>query len=157
MKKLLLISLILTLFSFTAHAQQGGFRAGVHAGLPLSDASDISSVNLGADVNYLFNVTDRVALGASTGYSAFLGKDDFDTYSYIPVAFSGRASYGANIFYAADVGYAIALDSYTDGGLLYQAKLGYTNNFLDAFVFYKGISADGATIAAVGLGVGFKL
>lgn len=60
------------------------------------------------------------------------------------------------IVYIADVGYAVGLDG-VDGGLLYQAKLGYTNSMLDAFLFYRGISADDFDISVVGLGVSFKV
>lgn len=154
MKKVLFCFLV---FSAAVHAQHEGFRLGAHGGFPLSDASDFSSFNLGADAGYLFNVTEKLALGASSGYSVFLGKDDFNSYSFIPVAVSGRTGYGDNFFYAADVGYAAALESGTEGGLYYQAKLGWTNGLIDAFAFYKGISADGNSLSSLGAGIAFKL
>ncbi|MEP6929501.1 MAG: hypothetical protein ABI850_05790 [Flavobacterium sp.] len=157
MKKILFTAAFLFGFSLVSQAQNEGFHLGGHVGLPLSDASDFSSVNVGADANYLFGISDNFALGVATGYSAFLGKDDFDTYSFIPVAVSARANYSDSIFYAADVGYAVALDSDTDGGLYYQGKLGWTNSTLDIFAFYKGISADSSNISSVGLGVAVKL
>lgn len=157
MKKILFSFLFIAGFSLAVHAQHDGFRVGAHGGFPLSDAADFSSFNIGADANYLFNVTENLALGASTGYSTFLGKDDFESYSFVPVAVSGRTGYGDNIFYAADVGYAIALEDDTEGGLYYQAKFGWTNSSIDAFAFYKGISADGNSISSLGLGVAFKL
>lgn len=157
MKNLLLSTLFLVGLATVAHSQQQGLRIGAHAAIPLSDASDFSSVNLGADASYLFDITDKFALGAATGYSAFLGKDDFDTYSFVPIAVSGRASYGKNIFYAADIGYALALNTDADSGLYYQAKLGWTNNTIDAFIFYKGISTSDVSLAAIGVGVAYKL
>lgn len=156
MKKLIL-SVLLIGFGSTAEAQQDGFRLGAHAGVPLSDASDISSVNLGIDASYLYGIADSIAIGVASGYSTFLGKDDFDGYSFIPVAASLRGGYGESIFYTADLGYALALTDGADGGFYIQPKLGWTNSRIDAFVFYKSISADGASLGAVGAGIAYKL
>ena len=157
MKKLLLSTFLFICFIAASNAQQGGFRVGGHAGIPLSDASDFSSFNIGADATYHWNISEKFALGAATGYAVFMGKDDFDNYSFIPVAASARAGYGKSIFYTADLGYAVATDSDTDGGLYLQAKLGWTNSAIDAFIFYKNISADNASLGALGIGIAFKI
>lgn len=65
--------------------------------------------------------------------------------------------YGEIFFYVADVGYASALKSGTDGGLYYQAKFGWTGGLIDIFAFYKGISADGNSLSSIGAGIAFKL
>lgn len=156
MNKSLFYFIFLSGFCLSMRAQHDGFRLSAHAGLPLSDAADFSSFNAGAEAAYLFRVAQNVAIGVSTGYSAFSGKDDFDSYSFVPVAVSGRTGYGENLFYGADVGYAAALHK-DNGGIYYQAKLGWTNSRIDAFAFYKGVSAQGVSISAVGLGFGFKI
>ncbi|RYZ28299.1 MAG: hypothetical protein EOO10_10055 [Chitinophagaceae bacterium] len=155
--KNLIWSALLIGFCSTAEAQQDGFRLGAHAGIPLSDASDVSSAKLGIDASYLYSITDRVAIGVASGYSTFLGKDDFDGYSFVPVAASLRGGYGDSIFYTADLGYALALTEGADGGVYIQPKLGWTNSRIDAFVFYQSISADGASLGAVGAGIAYKL
>lgn len=154
MKKLL-YAVILIGFTFTLHAQQDGLRAGLHIGLPLSDAKDFSSLNAGADVSYHFRIKDNIAIGAATGYSSFLGKDDFDNYSFLPIAFSGRVAHDFNLYYGGDVGYAISLENGTDGGLYYQTKIGWSHKTVDAYLFYKGVSSDNS-LSAIGLGFAYK-
>lgn len=157
MKKLFCYVLVLAGLSFTAQAQQKGLRLGAHAGIPLSDASDVASFNLGVDASYLFDVTENIALGPATGYSTFFSKEDFENYSYLPIAVSARGAFSWSIFYTADVGYAAALEQDAKGGLYYQAKLGWAFGKLDVFGFYKGIDADGSSLGAIGAGVAYKL
>ena len=51
-------------FGFQSFAQNN-FSIGTHIGLPISDTSDISSVNVGLNVSYLYNITSDFKLGAS--------------------------------------------------------------------------------------------
>ncbi|MDR6966579.1 hypothetical protein J2X31_000577 [Flavobacterium arsenatis] len=156
MKKLLFSALLLIGLCNVANAQLDGFRVGVSGGLPLSDASDISSFNVGVDASYLFGITDTFAAGVATGYSTFLGKDGFDDYSFIPVALSLRAGYGSSIFYTADIGYAVATTTDAEGGLYLLPKAGWTNGQWDAFIFYKNIDADDVSVASIGVGAAYK-
>lgn len=139
-------------------------RLGAHVGLPAGDASDISSVNIGADASfYFFEVTDWLNLGVSTGYTHFIGKTEdvggfdieYDDFGYIPIAVSGRGVFGEKFFYTADIGYAIGMND-ADGGLYYQGKFGWTNAKIDAYLFYKGVS-DEFDVSVLGLGVAFKV
>jgi|GEM_PF-5045393 len=41
--------------------------------------------------------------------------------------------------------------------LLILPKLGWIKSRIDAFIFYKSISADGASLGAVGTGIAYKL
>lgn len=157
MKRVVLSAFLLMGLCNVAHAQQEGFRVGAHGGFPLSDASDFSSFNVGVDASYLFKINDKIAGGLATGYSTFLGKDGFDDYSYIPVAASFRMPQGKKFFYTADVGYAVATTKDADGGLYVVPKIGWTNNKLDVLVFYKSVNAGDASVASIGLGVGYKL
>jgi len=138
---------------------QGDFRAGAHLGLPMGDTSDFTSFTIGADLSYLWNIDDMFSAGISTGVSTYSGKDDFESYSFIPLLASGRAEFSEMWFGGLDLGYAIALEEDTDGGFFYQPKVGWTNGELDIFVYYQGISvSDGAfDVTSIGVGGAFKL
>lgn len=156
MKKLVFLALVLIGLCNVANAQNEGFRVGLSGGIPLSDASDFSSFNVGVDASYLFNVTEKFAAGVATGYSTFLGKDGFDDYSFIPVALSLRSNFGESIFYTADIGYAVATTKDAEGGLYLLPKAGWTNGKWDAFIFYKSIDADEVSVSSLGLGAAYK-
>jgi len=155
---------IALLFTVSA-ANAQSLRVGVLGGVAVGDAGDVATANLGVDGSlYFINIKDKVDIGVSTGYTRFFGKDEtvggftveYDDFAYIPITASGRGLFGEHIVYIADVGYAVGLDD-VDGGLLYQAKIGYTNSMLDAFFFYRGISSNDLDISTVGLGVSFKV
>lgn len=136
MKKLILSAMAVCAFGL-ASAQEGGFKVGVHAGMPMGDAGDMYSFNFGADVAYLWEVADGFKAGVTTGYSYFSGKeydeagdlgdlgdwgdwgdllDDMDipgggkvkvNGAFIPVAATGQYSFSDNFFGGADLGYAL--------------------------------------------------
>lgn len=163
MRKIILS--VLAVFAFgAAQAQDGGFKAGVHLGLPMGDAGDIYSFNFGLDVAYMWAISDDFQAGVTTGYSYFSGKEiDLGGLSFkvngafIPVAASGQYSFSDNFFGGADLGYAVyAGDGDGDGGFYYQPKVGYQTEKFEIYASYKGISADGSTISTVGLGFNYK-
>ena len=166
MKKMILAVIAVMGFGF-ANAQDGHFKVGVQAGLPIGDASDVTSVNLGADVAYLWKVTDKFSAGATTGYSTYLAKEYTYTFfgmstkikgddiSYIPVAATGQYALATNVFVGLDLGYAIAVSDGGDGGFLYQPKVGYQNDKIEIYAGYKGIS-DNVTVSSVNLGFNYK-
>ncbi|MCI9844580.1 hypothetical protein [Flavobacterium pectinovorum] len=158
--------LALTVFvcsGLTVNAQE--LRVGALAALPAGDASDVSSFNAAVDASlYFIKINENLSLGATTGYSRFFGKTetvdgldiDYDDFSFIPIAASGRGLFGKHLVYVADIGYAAGLDD-VGGGLFYQAKFGWTNTKIDAFLIYNGISAKESDITVLGLGVSFKI
>ncbi len=159
MKRSILIfaSLLTGLLSMNA---QGDFRAGAHLGIPVGDASDFTSFTIGGDVSYLWPVADNFSAGLSAGVSTYPGKDDFDNFSFIPLAASGRVDFSEMWFGGLDLGYAIGIsDAGGDGGFFYQPKIGYTNGEFDFFAYYQGISISDSdfNINSVGLGAAFKL
>lgn len=156
MKKIILLFAITLGFAINTSAQEG-LRVGAHYAFPVGSSSNAYSGNFGADISYLWSVKDNVALGIASGYSVFNGDNGLPNYSFIPVSVEGRASYGENFFYTGKLGYAIATESGAEGGFHYEAKLGYMFGTTDVGVFYKGISVNGGSIGAIGLGVAFKI
>ena len=73
MKKIILTAAAVFAFSF-ANAQDGGFKLGAHLGLPMGDFKDAYSLNIGADVAYVWNISDKFDAGVATGYTTYLGK-----------------------------------------------------------------------------------
>ena len=167
MKKLCIVA-VLAIFSFTSIKAQEGFSGGVHVGIPSGDISDLSGLNLGLDLTYLFNVAEGFDAGITTGYTHFTGKDqtfstgdggsisfEVEDFGFIPIAGTARYSFSENIFGAADLGYGISTNGGT-GGFYYQPKAGYKTETMDVFGFYKGISRDGATVGSFGVGAAFR-
>lgn len=167
MKRIILSAIAVMAFGF-ANAQDGHFKVGAHVGLPIGDAGDGFSVNLGADVAYLWDVADKFSAGVTTGYTTYLAKSqnyDFgmgsvefkgDDAGFIPVAGTAQYSISDNLFVGGDLGYAIYAGSGdADGGFLYQPKFGYQNETIELFAAYKGISNDG-TLSSINLGFNYK-
>lgn len=154
MKKLLLLT-IFTIFGFTVAHSQSNWKIGVNAGIPVGDAQDLSSFDLGGDVAYLFDVTDVFKVGPLAGYSYFFGEGDLDDFSFIPLAASGRFSFSDAFFIGADLGYAIGVDDGNDGGFYYRPKLGYNFGKVALIGSYSGIEVtdDGPTVGSINLGI----
>lgn len=150
-------------------SQESGFKVGIHLGLPVGDASDISSLSLGGDVAYLFNLAEDFKLGASVGYLAYTGKkvegEKMDNLGFLPIAATAQYSIIENLFIGADLGYAIGLSpSDSDGGFYYLPKIGYQIDLFEVYLGYRGIankfSGEGYSsnidISSVSLGFNYK-
>lgn len=156
MKKLLLLGL-LTVFSVSPFYGQIDLGVGVHAGLPLGDIEDISTLEGGVDLAYRFSFVDIVEVGPLVGYSHFFGKDDFEDFNYVPIAASGRLGLPQSFFAGFDIGYAIALEEGADGGLYYRPQVGYRFLNFGLLFSYVGIAEDEMDIGALTLGLEFRL
>ncbi|MDC8104210.1 MULTISPECIES: hypothetical protein [Chryseobacterium] len=164
MKKLLLVGAFALLGS-AVNAQEG-FKLGGHIGIPVADASDVSSFTLGVDASYMWNITKGLDLGVASGYSHFFGKDNFDDFGFIPVAVSGKYKFsGAPVFVGLDLGYAISVKDGMDGGFYAQPKFGYQMSKGELYIGYQSISnrrdfgryRSSWTIGAVNIGYNFYL
>ena len=168
MKKVLLATVALLTFGF-ANAQEGKFKAGAHVGLPMGDAKDVYSLNIGLDASYTWAVTDKFDVGIGSGYTLYMGKTetittplgvikfDVEDASFVPVYATAQFLLTENFFIGADLGYAIAVaPSDSDGGFLYQPKVGFQISEFSVYAGYKGIAADGATLGSVNLGFNYR-
>ena len=133
MKKLLLIVAV-ALLSVTAVQAQGQFRAGISGGLPIGDAGDLATFAIAVDLGYLFEISDKVDVGATTGYShsfgdtvdlPFIGQIDIEDVQFIPIAASGRFEVATNFSLGGDVGYALGVNDGNDGGFYYAPRAQY--------------------------------
>jgi hypothetical protein len=168
MKKIILTVAAVFVLSF-ANAQDGGFKAGIHAGLPIGVAGDVYSANFGVDLAYMWNVADKFQAGVTTGYSFYSGKSvdlGFGEFilattkvngAFIPIAATGQYSLSDKLFVGADLGYALySGDGDGDGGLYYQPKFGYQTEKIEVYLGYKGVSVTGGSVSSVGLGFNYK-
>lgn len=169
MKKIILAVIAVMAFSF-ANAQDGHFKLGLHAGVPVGSSGDVTSANTGVDVAYLWNLGEKFSAGMATGFTNYWGKTyefqiegiegnytvEGPDLGFIPVAASAQYSLAKNFFAGADVGYAIYVGTSGmgagTGGFYYQPKVGYQNTKWEFYGAYKGIS----DVNSVNLGVNYK-
>jgi hypothetical protein len=154
MKKLLLI-VVFIIFGVAGSYAQGEIKMGVNAGIPLGDADEMSSLNFGADLAYLFGVADVFSVGPLVGYSHFLGEGERVDAHFIPIAASGRFKLSDAFFIGADLGYAIGTEDGNDGGFFYRPKLGYDFGIIGLIGSYSGIEVNGGTFNSLNLGIEF--
>lgn len=159
MKKIFLIA-ALAVFGFTSvQAQEGGIKLGVNFGLPVGDLDEVSSFNAGLDFAYLFDAADSFQVGPMVGYSHFFLKsefsDFFDDVQFLPVAASARFFASEDLFFGADLGYALGINDGNDGGFYYRPKVGYNLGPVSLLLLYSGVSNDGSTASSLNLGVEF--
>jgi len=155
MRKLLIIgALIMSSFSYGQ-----GFKAGLNVGIPTGDVSDLYSLQVGADVAYMFEVADRLTVGPMVGYTNFFPEDsDFiDNAQFLPVAAAGRFGLTDSFFLGADLGYGVGITDGLDGGFYYRPQVGYDFGVIGLIASYSGVSVDGGTWSSFNLGVEFGL
>jgi len=166
MKKLLLI-VVVALMSLTAAQAQGQFRAGISGGLPIGDAGDLATFAIAIDLGYLFEISDAVDIGATTGYShtfgdtidlGGFGQVEIEDIQFIPIAASGRFEVATNFTLGGDVGYALGVNDGNDGGFYYSPRAQYgVSDAIDIVVAFRGVAVDGGSWDIVTAGVEFGI
>lgn len=170
MKKIIVLALALV--SFTVSKAQVGegtnwLKAGIHAGIPVGDMSEVSSFALGLDLKYQFLNAESFAIGVSTGFTNYFGKTEglieYNDLGVIPVAGLFRFYPTENFFLGTDVGYAflteevVTTDGSSSGGFYYRPEIGYHNDSWNIFAFYQGVVIDGFSPASVGVGINYNI
>lgn len=162
MKKLVLLTLACTAMTFTSHAQENRFTAGVNVGLPLGDIKDAYTVNFGVDVAYNFSLVENLEGGVGVGYSHFVAKGQtfpkIEDVGFVPVYASLKFLISDAIFIGSDIGYGIGITpDGNDGGLFYQPKFGYRADDFDVFVGYKNFAIDNNDFNTISVGINYTL
>lgn len=158
---------IVLFFSVVTAEAQAEFKMGLHGGLPVGHVEKSSNLKVGGDLAYLFSFVDILEMGPLVGYTHYFIQDGIDMpyfntsesvdVKFLPLAASGRIYLGGNIFLGADVGYAIGLADWTNGGIYYRPKAGVRFFGLAILVSYEGINMDEGTFSSANLGVEFQI
>lgn len=159
MKKVLLVLVITVAGFINANAQGFQFGVGPTIGLPIGDASDISSFAVGGELQGEYQFSEMVSGVASTGYTHFIGKDygGFKiNYGAVPILAGVRVYPSEQFFIGGQIGYGFFTGDGSGGGFAYRPQIGYNATSFQAVLSYNGISDDG-TISWIGLTGIFKL
>lgn len=167
MKNLLLVAVLLGFSPIFAQQtdveitpDNSWLKVGLTAGIPVGDASDVSSFTLGADVRgqYLFN--PNIAIGIASGYTNYFGKDGFDDFGIIPVAGFFRYYFTPDgLFLGTDVGYGVLTNvENNNGGLYVNPQIGYHNRDWNFYAYYQNTFAENdVDLQNVGVGVTYNI
>lgn len=170
MKKTFLLTLCLLVSTFSAMAQQvdrSRIKAGLHAGIPVADAADISKFSIGLDIAHHWGVSELIDAGLATGFINAFGEtntvtvgnvtveSEFEDFQFVPLAGALRLYPTYDFNFGADVGYAVGINEGNEGGFYVRPSMGYniTGN-TELNVSYINISNDG-NFSIVALGVLF--
>lgn len=132
MKKLVCIAII-ALFGVT-NMQAQTFKIGATVGIPGADASDVSTFVLGIDAYYYFtNIDAFIEIGATAGFRNFFGDEisvfgesiELDDAQFLPLAVAARLKLFGIVSGGADLGYAVGLSDFLDGGLYFRPVVGF--------------------------------
>jgi hypothetical protein len=135
-------------------------KACLTAGVPLGDANDFASFNVGVDLRgqYLFN--PNFAIGIASGYTHFFGKEGFDDFGVIPLAGFVRYYFTPKgLFFGSDFGYGFLTDvEDNEGGLYINPQIGYHNRDWNIYAFYQNTFAENdLDLQSVGVGVTYNI
>jgi|LakMenE18May11ns_1017448.scaffolds.fasta_scaffold9957847_11 hypothetical protein len=156
MRKLFIAAFAVLSFGL-ANAQESGFKAGAHVGLPIGTAGDAYSLNFGVDFAYMYSVSDDFKVGGTAGYTMFTGKDvngfKFPSAGLALVGAAATYNVADSFFVGADLGYGIGVSNVTGGDIFYHPKVGYSAETFEATLGYRGI---GSGFTAVVAGFAYK-
>ena len=150
---------VLAIFALCAFASVNaqGLRGGVNLGVPIGDVSNFSSFFGSVDLDYDWEVSESIDVGAATGFAYYFGKDGFDGFKYLPLAGSVDVGVSDDISVGGDIGYAISLESGGGGDFLYRFQVRYqASEDVDISARMNNISGDGVTFTSLTAGVGLR-
>lgn len=169
-KKTLVLVVAFMAIGFSSMAQyvdRSSFKAGFHAGLPVGDASDVSSFALGLDLAYHWGVSEMFDAGLASGFLNAFGETEsvtvgevtvegeFGDYQIIPLAAALRLYPTYDFKLGADVGYAVGINEGNEGGFYLRPTMGYNlSGNTELNVSYMNISNNG-NFSMVALGILF--
>jgi|AntDeeMinimDraft_4_1070355.scaffolds.fasta_scaffold15187_2 hypothetical protein len=167
MKKLILLAIFAMVAIGSVNAQ--GFKAGVNVGVPIGDAGDFYTFELGLDVAYTWSIAENFSAGFATGYQNYFGEDfegssgDADVSaeladaSFIPIMATGKYVFNGGVFVAADLGYSLNVsDNASEGAFTYMPKVGYDTEMIEFFAFYRSLTKNGSSLDTFGVGAAYK-
>ncbi|QOD61535.1 hypothetical protein H9I45_03535 [Polaribacter haliotis] len=165
MKKVLFIAFLVIASLGKINAQQGVLNGGVNFGLPNSVADNFYGVTLGAELNYMLPVSEKIGLGPSVEYNHFFGREtagvnktSIPDESFLPLSAALRFRVLPKFVLGANLGYAVAFSDGLDGGFYYKPIIGYqTNEDLQFNISYSNIATNGIDFSNVNIGVMFRL
>lgn len=150
------ICTILIFTFFISNSQE--FKSNLSLGLPVGEVSNIHSINFNLDFAYLWNINNKLKMGAIAGYSHFVGISSISDSGFLPLGATTRFNASNKSSLALDFGYAIGFSSGKSGGVFFAPKFYYDfNSTFDAFISYKSISVSNYDFSAMCLGLEFKL
>lgn len=155
MKKTILFLVFVTATVCSTNAQNK-LKLGLNVGTAVNDYFGDNNVALGADLSYLFPVSERLSFGPSAGFT-FLVVNASDNYGLLPLAASGRFHFNERFFADLDLGYSLIFIDEVKGGFYYRPKIGYDFNAFSLLASYWGITQDGGGLSFVSLGIEFGL
>ncbi|SDS22793.1 hypothetical protein SAMN04515667_1699 [Formosa sp. Hel1_31_208] len=156
MKKLLVL-FAFALFGYTATAQ-GVFKIGATAGVAVSDAGDVADWALGVDAYYMIEKVDAVInFGPTIGFrNFFMSVDGVDDAQFLPIAGAARLKLFGILSGGVDVGYALGISDYLDGGFYYRPTVGIDiADAIELNASFESIS-DAATWGNLNVGILFE-
>ena len=166
MKKILLVTVLLGFNSVFAQedveitSDNSWLKAGIITGIPVGDASDVSSYSLGLDLRGQYLINPNIAIGVASGYNHFFGKDNIDDFGVIPAAGFFRYYFTPNgLFLGKDVGYGFLTNvENNDGGLYVNPQIGYHNKDWNFYAYYQNTFAEyDVDVQNVGVGVTYNI
>lgn len=162
MKKKNILNSIFLLFILMGFAQDdimyksenGSFYFGFNMGLPVSNVTEVASINLGGDVAYLFELVDNLELGGLIGYTHYIGEGtytyenngntlivDYKDASFIPIAATARYYFADDRFFGGlDLGIGIKASGDAKTGLYARPKFGFDFGKLALIASFQNIS-----------------
>ncbi|MEO5789791.1 MAG: hypothetical protein ACOH2D_16605 [Gelidibacter sp.] len=135
-------------------------KIGLNAGVPMGDASDVSSFALGLDLKGQYLVTPHFGIGLTTGYDHFFGKDGVDDFGIIPAAAFARYYFKPKgLFLGVDLGYGFLTNVDNNaGGLYVNPQIGYHNRDWNFYAYYQNTFAENDfDIQVLGIGATYNL
>ena len=170
MKKLILLTAIAGIFTFsTVKAQDAAMSGpklgiGVEFGFPMGDFGDVSKFGVGGSLTYQHPIADKLNLTGNAGYLSFQGKDyellgttvKGGNFGYVPVKAGLRYFLAENIYVGGELGAVFATGDGASGtAFAYAPGVGVEFPVADKSTIelggrYEGWSNDG-TLSFIGV------
>ncbi|MBC7422157.1 MAG: hypothetical protein H7334_01750 [Ferruginibacter sp.] len=159
MKKIILSTAIIAMYSLTANAQTKSkqkstkFSIGLIGGLPLGRLEKFSTLVYGGDLQAEFSTSYNSGITFSGGYLKFAGKDNHPVDGgLIPIMLGGKYYIDDNLYAHVQMGISVSTNKGDGSAFTYAPGIGYkvTNNF-DVAIKYQAATQQGYTTAFLGL------